>query len=76
MIRSNTRELKGWIQVAQYKYAVPLKNGKWTIYEGCWGNNAEDNIAYPEVVRDSNKKPARYNSLEEIIALYDNKVGK
>ena len=73
MLRSDSRERKGWIIIAPYTYAVPLKNGQWTVYKGGWSSNGEDSTAGLEVVRgDSSNKPVRFNSLEE--ARQDNEL--
>ena len=61
----NPRRDKGWILIAPYRYAVPLKNRKWTVYEGGWSGTGEDNIAGLTVIRDTNNKPVRFNSLDE-----------
>ena len=62
---SGSRARKGWILIAHYKYAVPLKNGNWTVYEGGWSDNGEDCIAGLTVIRDNNNKPIRFNTLDE-----------
>ena len=65
MLQSDSRARRGWIRIAHYKYAIPLKNGQWTVYEGGWSGSGEDCIAGLMVIRDSNNKPVRFNSLEE-----------
>ena len=62
----NPRRERGWVLIAPYRYAVPLKNGQWAIYEGGWSDTGEDSIAGLLVKRDTfNNKPLRFNSLEE-----------
>ncbi len=69
----NTRKNKGWIQIAPYRYAVPLKK-QWTVYEGMWSDRGENCIAGLEVIRDNStqNKPVRFNTLDEAIHRYGN----
>ena len=70
-LTSNPRRDKGWLLIAPYKYAVPLKNGQWTVYEGGWSDSGEDNIAGLTVSRDwFNNKPMRFNTFDEVQQIY------
>ena len=63
-----SRKERGWVLIAPYRYAVPLKSGKWTVYEGGWSDKGEDYIAGLSVIRDSfNNKPVRFNSFDEAL---------
>ena len=64
-LSEHPRRDKGWIRIASYRYAVPLKNRQWSIYEGAWSDTGEDCIAGLTVIRDANNKPIRFNTLAE-----------
>lgn len=65
MIQSDSRAKRGWVLIAPYTYAVPLKNGQWAVYQGGWSCNGEDSTTGLAVRRDSKERPVRFRSLEE-----------
>ena len=61
-----SREDNGLTYLGRYKYARQLKMGGYSLYEGAWSDRGEDNTAGLEVVRDSNGKPLRFDTLEDV----------
>lgn len=69
-----SRKDRGLEYIGGYCYAKKLKDGKYSLYEGCWGRG-ENNTTGLEVVRDNSGKPLRFDSIEEI-AKYKRAKGK
>ena len=61
-----SREERGYIYLGRYQYAKELTGGRYSLYEGMYSDRAEDRTTGLEVVRDINKKPMRFKSLEDI----------
>ncbi len=60
------RKENGFVYLGRYKYARTLARGGYSLYEGMHSNRGEDGTSGLEVVRGSNGKPHRFNTIEEV----------
>ena len=67
-----SREDKGYEYIGGYYYVYKMRNGKYSLYEGCWGRG-ENGIVGLEVVRDRENKPLHFDSIEVAMEYARNK---
>lgn len=56
---------KGFIYLGRYVYAKTLKRGGYSLYHGMYSGRAEDGTTGLEVMRDENKDPLRFESIDK-----------